>query len=144
RARIGQALGRVKIPRIGVNFVVVEGTDGGSLRQGPGHYPGTALPGMAGTVAIAGHRTTYLAPFNHLDALHSGDLVRLEMPYATVTYRVQSARAVDPTALWVTKRVGYNRLVLTACEPKYSAARRLVVFARQIGERERGVSARIR
>lgn len=128
----GQAIGRLKIPHIHANFVMVEGTDGGSLRKGPGHYPETPFPGMPGTVGVAGHRTTYLAPFNKLDKLRGGDQVRIEMPYATVTYRVERARIVKPTALWVTRRVGYDRLVMTACHPKYSAAKRIVVFARQV------------
>jgi sortase A len=140
----GQALGRLRIPHIHANFVVVEGTDAGSLRKGPGHYPDTPLPGMPGTVAIAGHRTTYLAPFNKLDKLRNGDEVRLEMPYAIVTYRVERTRIVKPTAVWVTKRVGYDRLVMTACHPKYSAAERIAVFARQVSAVENGVSARIR
>src|SRR3954452_12775075 len=144
RVHDGQAIGRLKIPHIHANFVMVEGTDGAALRKGPGHYPETPFPGMPGTVGVAGHRTTYLAPFNKLDKLRKGDEGRLEMPYATVTYRVEQTRIVKPTALWVTRRVGYDRLVMTACHPKYSAAKRIVVFARQVSERERGLSAHIR
>jgi sortase A len=142
--RDGQAIGRLRIPHIHANFVVVEGTDAGSLRKGPGHYPETPLPGMPGTVGIAGHRTTYLAPFNKLDKLRRGDAVRIEMPYATVTYHVERTRIVKPTAVWVTKRAGYDRLVMTACHPKYSAAERIAVFARQVSAVESRVSARIR
>jgi sortase A len=123
---------------------MVEGTGAASLRKGPGHYPATPLPGMPGTVAVAGHRTTYLAPFNKLDKLGKGDAVTIEMPYATVSYRVLRSRIVKPTAVWVTKRVGFDQLVMTACHPKYSAAKRIVVFARQVSEVRRGVSARIR
>lgn len=140
----GQAIGRIRIPRIGGNYVMVEGTDPAPLRKGPGHYPETPLPGMPGTVGVAGHRTTYGAPFNRLDQLRRGDEVRVEMPYATVTYRVERQRIVKPTAVWVTKRVGYDRIVLTACHPKYSAEQRIVVFAREVSAVERGVSARIR
>jgi sortase A len=140
----GQAIGRIRIPHIHASYVVVEGTDEASLKKGPGHYPDTPLPGMPGTVGVAGHRTTYLAPFNRLDKLRKGDEVQLQMPYATVVYRVEGTRIVPPTALWVTKRVGHNRLVMTACHPKYSAAKRIAVFARQVSERERGSSARIR
>ena len=128
----GQAIGRLRIPHIHANYVMVEGTDAPALRKGPGHYPATPLPGMPGTVGVAGHRTTYLAPFNKLDKLRKGDEVRLEMPYGVVTYRVEQTRIVKPTAVWVTKRVGYDRLVMTACHPKYSAAKRIVVFARQV------------
>ena len=129
RVRPGQAIGRIRMPDIGASYVVVEGTDGAALRKGPGHYPGTPLPGMPGTVGVAGHRTTYLAPFNKLDKLNKGDVVRIEMPYAVVSYRVEQTRIVKPTALWVTRSVGYDRLVMTACHPKYSAAQRYVVFA---------------
>ena len=128
----GQAIGRIKIPHIHASYVMVEGTDAAPLRKGPGHYPATPFPGMPGTVGVAGHRTTYLAPFNKLDKLNKGDEVRIEMPYATVTYRVERTQIVKPTALWVTRRVGYDRLVMTACHPKYSAAKRIVVFARQV------------
>jgi sortase A len=144
RLRDGQAIGRLRIPHIHANFVMVEGTDAAALRKGPGHYSDTPMPGMPGTVAVAGHRTTYLAPFNKLDKLRKGDEVRLEMPYATVTYRVERRRIVKPTAVWVTRGVGYNRLVMTACHPKYSAAERIAVFARQVSAAERPVSARIR
>jgi sortase A len=140
----GQAIGRIRIPHIHANYVMVEGTDSASLRKGPGHYPATPLPGMPGTVGVAGHRTTYLAPFRKLDKLNQGDEVIVQMPYALVTYRVEERRIVAPTAVWVTRRVGYDRLVLTACHPKYSAAKRIVVFARQVAAVERGVSARIR
>jgi sortase A len=133
----GQAIGRIRIPHIHADYVMVEGTDAAALRKGPGHYPETPMPGMRGTVGLAGHRTTYLAPFNKLDKLRKGDVVRLEMPYAVVTYRVERTRIVKPTALWVTKSVGYNRLVMTACHPKYSAAERIAVFARQVSARIR-------
>jgi sortase A len=126
----GDAIGRIVIPTIGASFDVVQGTDESSLEKGPGHYPGTALPGLGQTVAIAGHRTTYLAPFRHLDALRPGNRVLLRMPYGQFTYVVQYHKIVPPTALWVTRDVGYDRLVLSACNPLYSAAQRIIVFAR--------------
>jgi sortase A len=126
----GDAIGRIVIPRIGASFVVVQGTDAASLEKGPGHYPSTAFPGLGQTVAIAGHRTTYLAPFRHIDALRPGDRIELKMPYATFTYTVQYHRIVAPTAWWVTRDVGYERLVLSACNPLFSASQRIVVFAR--------------
>ncbi len=132
RTLAGQPLGRIQIPSIGASFVVVQGTDSASLQKGPGHYPATPLPGMSGTVAIAGHRTTYLAPFRHIDALHAGDRIVLAMPYGRFTYRFTDRRIVAPTALWVTRPVGYDQLVLTACNPLYSAAQRIVVFARLV------------
>jgi len=126
----GDAIGHISIPKIGVGYSVVQGTDESSLEKGPGHYPGTAFPGLGQTVAIAGHRTTYLAPFRHLDALKPGDQIVLKMPYAQFTYAVQYRRIVLPTALWVTDNVGYERLVLSACNPLYSAAQRIIIFAK--------------
>jgi sortase A len=126
----GDPVGRIHIPEVDLSKVIVEGTDGGSLRKGPGHYPETPLPGIRGTVAIAGHRTTYGAPFRDLDKLEVGDTIDVEMPYGHFIYRVERQQVVDPTATWVTRRVGYDRLVLTACHPKYSAAQRIVIFAR--------------
>jgi sortase A len=126
----GDALGKLEIPSIGVSEYVVEGTDADNLRKGPGHYPDTPLPGQRGTSAIAGHRTTYGAPFRDLDKVKKGDRIILELPYGTFVYRVQRTQIVDDSALWVTKNVGYNRLVLTACHPLYSAAQRIVAFAR--------------
>jgi sortase A len=126
----GAAIGRITIRKIGAAFDIVQGTDTASLEKGPGHYPSTAMPGLGQTVAIAGHRTTYLAPFRHIDQLSSGDRIVLKMPYARFTYVVQSHKIVLPTALWVTNNVGYDRLVLSACNPLYSAAQRIIVFAR--------------
>jgi len=134
----GQPLGRLRIPSIGVSKVVVAGTDTASLRLGPGHYPGTPLPGARGTVAIAGHRTTYGAPFRKLDKVGRGDRIEVRMPYGTFVYRVEQKRIVAPTAIWVTRRTSYDRLILSACHPLYSAAQRIVVFARLIDKRPKG------
>ena len=133
----GQPLGRIRVPSIGVNAVVVAGTDTAALRRGPGHYPGTPLPGARGTVAIAGHRTTYGAWFRRLDQLNPGDKVSLTMPYGRFTYAVERRRIVLPTDTWVTHRVGYDRLVLSACHPLYSAAKRIIVFARLVSTKPR-------
>ena len=130
RTEAGDPVGRIRIPEIDLNKVIVEGTDGGSLRKGPGHYPETTLPGIHGTVAIAGHRTTYGAPFRDLDKLEKLDEIVVEMPYGRFLYSVEKTKIVDPSATYVTRRVGYDRLVLTACHPKYSAAQRIVIFAR--------------
>ncbi|MCW3002108.1 MAG: class sortase [Conexibacter sp.] len=130
RTAPGDAVGRLKIPRLGANFVMVKGSDPADLRKGPGTYDGTPLPGVPGTAAVAGHRTTYLAPFRHLDDLKPGDRVTVQMPYATFTYRVERKRIVDADALWILRHAGYDRLVLTACHPLFSAAQRIVVFSR--------------
>jgi sortase A len=138
----GQALGRIRIPRIGASFVVVKGTDAGDLRKGPGSYPQTPLPGAPGTTAIAGHRTTYGAPFRHIDRLTEGNTITVTMPYGRFTYRVQSKRIVGPDAIWVINRVGYDRLVLSACHPLYSASKRIVVFAKLVSTQPLGAAAR--
>ena len=136
RVEDGEAIGRLLAPAMdGLDSVVVEGTDSGALQKGPGHYPQTGLPGEPGTVAIAGHRTTYLAPFRHVDAVERGDRITLEMPYATLTYAVERTAVVEPEDVGVIRDVGYQRLVLTACHPLYSAAERYVVFARLRGVR---------
>jgi len=126
----GHAIGRIKIDRIGLNIVVVQGTDTASLEKGPGHYRNTPIPGQPGTVAIAGHRTTYLAPFRHIDEIQDGDDIRIEMPYAAFTYSVEKHEVVDPGDVGIIKPVGYPRLVLTACHPPYSAAHRYAIFAK--------------
>jgi sortase A len=124
-------LGRITIPSLGVRFVMVQGADRASLELGPGHYTGTVLPGRPGTVGIAGHRTTYLAPFRHVDRLGRGARIVLHMPYGTFTYRVSGRRYVSPTDTSVLRaRGGGQRLVLTTCDPLFSDARRLVVFAK--------------
>jgi sortase A len=126
----GDAIGRMVLPTIDRSYYVVEGTDTGSLRKGPGHYPETPLPGQRGTVGIAGHRTTHGAPFRNIDDLKRGDRVEVEMPYGTYVYRVERTRIVKPTEVWVKNKVAYNRLILSACHPLYSAKERVVVFAR--------------
>lgn len=126
----GDPLGRISMPTLGRSLVMVEGVGTAALRKGPGHYPDSSLPGQPGTVAVAGHRTTYLAPFRTIDRLERGEPIVLEMPYGRFVYRVEKTRIVPPSATEVTRDVGYDRLVLTACHPLYSAAKRIVVFAR--------------
>src|ERR1700727_1249258 len=128
--RTGDAVGRIELPRIGAGYTIVEGTDEQSLEKGPGHYPATALPGMGLTVAVAGHRTTYLAPFKQINELVARDRILITLPYGSFTYRVQYQKIVVPTALWVTRDVVYDRLVLSACNPLYSSAQRIIVFPR--------------
>jgi sortase A len=136
----GDAVGRIRIPRVGASFVVVDGSDPASLRKGPGIYDDSPFPGAPGTVAIAGHRTTYLAPFRRIDKLRPGDEISVEMPYGRFHYRVQQLKIVAPTTVSVTKRVGYDRLVLSACHPLYSADKRIVAFARFVRAEPRGAA----
>jgi sortase A len=126
----GDSIARIRIPSIGVDKYVVEGTDTDSLRKGPGHYPDTPLPGAAGTSAIAGHRTTYGAPFRKINEVKRGQRIVLDMPDGRFVYRIQGTKVVDDQDFSILDRKGYQRLVLSACHPLYSAAQRIVVFAR--------------
>jgi sortase A len=130
RTAPGDAIGTLRIPKLGADFVMVKGSDPEDLRKGPGTFDDAPLPGVGGTSAIAGHRTTYLAPFRHIDDLERGDRITVEMPYARFTYRVQRTRIVDPDEVSVLRDVGYDRLVLSACHPLFSAAQRIVVVSR--------------
>jgi len=127
----GDPLTRIKIPRLGVNTVVVEGTSSKALRAGAGHYPNTPLPCEAGNVAIAGHRTTYGKPFADLDRLKEGDVIILETPIGSCTYEMERAPfIVEPTDFSVvTNDPAKSILTLTTCHPRGSAAKRLIVQA---------------
>lgn len=138
----GRGIGRIKIPAIDLDIVVVQGTDTASLQKGPGHYTpsdnapyarqgdGSAFPGQGKTIGIAGHRTTYLAPFRRINELERGDQILLEMPYAVFTYTVTHQRIVDPSQVDVVNNIGSEQVVLTACNPLYSAAQRIVAFGK--------------
>ena len=136
----GDAVGRVRIERIDGDFVLVDGTADDDLRKGPGIYDDVPYPGAPGTTAIAGHRTTYGAPFRRIDKLERGDEVVVEMPYGRFTYQVEETRIVAPTEVSVVERVGFDRLVLSACHPLYSAAKRIVVLARLVASQARGAA----
>ena len=129
RLEEGKPIGRIEIPSIDADYVVVEGTAEADLERGPGHYPDAGLPGQGRTVAIAGHRTTYGAPFNEIDKIDVGDPIVLEMPYGKFTYEVTDTRIVDPDQTGIVDDVGHERLVLTSCHPLYSAAQRYAVIA---------------
>jgi sortase A len=124
-------------------MIVVEGTSSGDLEKGPGHYNtasgvNTRLPGMGGVVAIAGHRTTFLHPFRHIDDLRSGDNIYLEMPYGVFRYTVYFHKVVANTDWSILRHRSYEKLVLSACHPLYSATHRWIVFARLRGEGRTG------
>ncbi|HEX3734824.1 MAG TPA: class E sortase [Solirubrobacterales bacterium] len=134
-AETGQPIGKIVAPDMdGLDLVMVQGTDSASLEKGPGHYPETPFPGEGSTVGIAGHRTTYLAPFRHIDSMQEGDPIKLEMPYGNFVYKVQKTEIVDPSDVGIVKKVGYERLVLSACNPLYSAEQRFIVFAKLVRE----------
>jgi sortase A len=133
----GSALAMIRIPLFGrrYHYAVVEGVDDRSLREGPGHYPGSAMPGEIGNLVIAGHRTTYGAPFGRLDELHRGDAIVIDTRDARYTYTVTSKRVVRPSQVDVIASVPGNPgirptqalITLTTCHPRYSARQRLVV-----------------
>jgi sortase A len=132
-APFGAALGTLRMPAIGVRYEVVQGADASSLELGPGHYADTDLPGEGGTTAVAGHRTTYLAPFKDINELKPGDQIQLSMSYGDFSYVVQRLQIVTPASRWILRDAGYDRLVLSSCNPLFSAAQRIVVFARLSG-----------
>jgi sortase A len=129
QARTGQAIGRIIVPRLSLNMVLVNGTDHETLKKGPGRDSRTFMPGQGQLVYIAGHRTTYLAPFSHIDRLRKGDRITLEMPYATFIYRVTGHRIVPADDLAVLRSTGRERLELQACHPRFFATHRFIAFA---------------
>jgi sortase A len=136
----GDAVARIGIPKIGVDKYVVEGVDVDDLHKGPGHYPTTQMPGHEGNSAIAGHRTTYGAPFGDLDQLEVGDDIRLVTVQGNFHYKVTEQRVVDPSEVSVLDptpdpaRPGHQlaTLTLTTCNPKYSAQQRLIIKAQLV------------
>ncbi|MBA9002216.1 sortase A [Actinomadura cellulosilytica] len=147
RVRIGNGIATIRIPRLGEDYryVIVEGVGPKDLRKGPGHYPGSAMPGQVGNFVVSGHRTTYSAPFNGIDRLRDGDRILIDTRATQYVYEVTGRRIVRPTAVEVTAPVPFRpgarpteRLItLTTCHPKYSAAKRLVVFGELVEERPR-------
>lgn len=130
---LGEPLGRIEIPRIGVEAVFVHGTRWGpDLSRGPGHYERTSLPGLGKTVGIAGHRTTFGAPFRKIDELERGDAIVLELPYGTFHYRIFEHEIVDSDDWSVIRNRGFDTVMLSACHPLYSASQRWIVYGRLV------------
>lgn len=132
----GEPTARIRIPKIDVDKIVVEGVSLPDLKKGPGHYPESPLPGQEGNAAIAGHRTTYGAPFNRIDELVAGDEILVETIQGEFRYLVTEQLIVSPTQVDVLDDKGDNRLTLTACHPKYSARQRIVVVAQLAADEE--------
>jgi sortase A len=125
----GTGFARMRVEKVGLDVVVFEGVDTESLSKGPGHMPGTSLPGQPGNAVISGHRTTHGRPFHDFDLLVPGDLIEMETAIGTHVYEVRESFIVAPTDVWVAdQRVG-GWLTLTTCNPKYSARERLIVTA---------------
>jgi sortase A len=131
----GEAVAIIRIPKIDVDVVVVEGTGTEDLKKGPGHYANTAYPWEdTGRVGIAGHRTTYGSPFWSLDELVPGDRIVLATEYGIFEYRVTETRIIHPSDGSVLEQTDEPSLVLTTCHPRFSAAQRLIVFADRVDE----------
>jgi sortase A len=126
----GQAIGRLRVSRLGLNMVVVDGTDHDSLKKGPGRDRRTYMPGEGQLIYIAGHRTTYLAPFAHIERMKAGDAISLEVPYGTFRYRVFTHRIVNADDLAVLHSHGREIVELQACHPRFFASHRYIVYAR--------------
>ena len=137
----GDPIGRIRIGRIGLKMVVVQGTDHESLKKGPGHYTGSTLPGEGHLIYVAGHRTTYLAPFAAIDKIRTGDYIRFELPYGTFTYRATRHYVVASDAVNALKDTGTEILRLQACHPRFFATHRYLVDAKLVGVAPRGGSA---
>ena len=140
-AKRGQAIGRIVIGRIGLKMVVVNGTDHETLKKGPGRDLRSFMPGENRLVYIAGHRTTYLAPFSQINDIRDGDFVRLEMPYATFVYRVFTHRVVSADDMSVLRSPRHEQLELQACHPRFFATHRYIVYAHLVAVHPRGMPA---
>ncbi len=137
----GAPIGRIRVPRMGVNMILVNGTDHDTLKKGPGRDLRTFMPGENRLVYIAGHRTTYLAPFSHIDSLRTGDRVTLEVPYGTFIYSVTRHRIVKSTDLSVLRSPRHEVVELQACHPRFFASHRYIAYARLIRVEPRGAAA---
>ena len=136
----GDAVARLEVPRLHLNAVIVNGTSSGDLRRGPGRHLESSMPGERQLVYVAGHRTTYGAPFSDIDKLRAGDSIFLELPYASLEYKVMSHRVVDDNDLSVLQSRGREELVLQACHPRFFASDRYLVYARPIRVTEKSAT----
>jgi sortase A len=137
----GQAIGRIVVHRLHLNMILVNGTDHGSLKKGPGRDLRTYMPGEGQLIYIAGHRTTYLAPFAHIDAMRRGDTITLEVPYGTFRYRVYRKEIVKSDDLAVLRSHGREVVALQACHPRFFATNRYIVWGRLIRIDPRGAAS---
>lgn len=131
-APAGEPFGRITIDKIGLDAVIFEGVDVATLKLGPGHMPATPLPGQPGNAVISGHRTTYGRPFFDLDQLVVGDTIEVETAVGVNVYAIRDILVVRPTDVWVTDPLDGAWLTLTTCNPKFSAAERLIIQAEMV------------
>lgn len=136
----GEGIGRLVVPRMGVNMILVDGTDHDSLTKGPGRDLVSYMPGENRLVYIAGHRTTYLAPFSHIDLMHKGDPITIKVPYGTFLYRVSGQRIVLANDLAVLRSPRHDLLILQACHPRFFATHRFLVYAQLVHVDPRGAA----
>jgi sortase A len=134
----GQVIGRLLVPRMGLNMLLVNGTDHDTLKKGPGRDERTFMPGENRLVYIAGHRTTFLAPFSHIDTLQSGDRITIEVPYGTFIYAVTRHRIVKSTDLSVLRSPRHELVELQACHPRFFASHRYIAYAKLLRVEPRG------
>jgi sortase A len=128
----GDGIGRIVVPRLDLRMAFVFGVDTQSLKRGPGMHPRTFLPGQDELVYIAGHRTTYGAPFSRIDSLRKGDRITLEMPYGTFVYSVTGSRVVKSDNTSVLRSRGYEQVALQACHPRFFASHRWITYGRLV------------
>jgi sortase A len=133
----GDAIARLRVPQLDLNLVVVNGTSASDLRRGPGRHEDTFMPGEGKLVYVAGHRTTYGAPFSHIDELDPGDTISVELPYGSVEYLVTRHRIVDDNDFSVLESNGREELVLQACHPRFFSSQRYLVYARPVSTEAR-------
>jgi sortase A len=123
---------------MGLNMILVNGTDHNTLKKGPGRDERTFMPGENRLVYIAGHRTTYLAPFSHIDDIHKVDAVTIEVPYGTFTYRISGHRVVAADDVSVLRSPRHERLILQACHPRFFASHRYLQYGQLLRVEPKG------
>jgi sortase A len=139
--RVGDPIGRISVPRLGLEMVLVNGTDHESLKKGPGRDVRSFMPGENRLVYIGGHRTTYLAPFSHIENLRRGDRISIRVPYGTFVYVVGAHRIVTANDLSVLRSPRHEQLELQACHPRFFASHRYIVYAKLLRVAPRGGTA---
>ncbi len=133
RTDTGDPIGRLTVPRLNLEIMVVFGTDRETLKKGPGLHPSTGFPGQRFLTYVAGHRTTYGAPFSDIDNLRPGDEITFEVPYGTYRYEVVGHRIVRDDQIEVLKGRGREELALQACWPRFFATHRYIAYAKLVG-----------
>ena len=132
RTEQGEPIGRLTVPRMDLSIMVVYGTETETLKKGPGLHESTGFPGQNFLTYVAGHRTTYGAPFSDIDKLEPGDKITFEVPYGTYRYEVVGHRIVRDDQIEVLKGRGREELALQACWPRFFASHRYIAYAKLV------------